>query len=123
MAPKAFNSKSLTAELRKLITQAHGWSEADGVITKGEALAQLIWQNALGYTEVLVDDEGNKKEIVHPYSQACIQLLFDRVEGKAGPVAVDNEGRVTAATKVSELARTRVNAMAAEATGDADSAE
>lgn len=115
MAAKPYSSKQLTKHLRELAAEAHTWSEECGVITKGEALAKLLWNKALGYEEETVDDEGVKKKQFHPPASWAIQLIYDRMEGKTPQAVPEDEGRIRAVDKVSELARSRVNALATTA--------
>ena len=112
MAKARYNSRQLTQHLRELAAQAHDWSEEDGAITKGEALARLLWKKALGYKEVKVDDEGNEKEEWRPPESWAIQLVYDRMEGKTPQAVTEDETRITAAEQVSELAKNRLTALA-----------
>jgi len=113
--PKAYNSKQITQHLREIAAMAHDWSEEDGMLTKGECLAMLLWRKALGYTEKVVDDEGNEKEIFHKPEAWAIQLVYDRMEGKVPQAVTDDETRsVKVKDEVSELAKSRLNAIAAE---------
>lgn len=114
--PQPYSTKQLTGHLRQLAAEAHDWSEQDGVITKGEALAALLWKKALGYSEEVDTPEGKKTVRIEPQAWA-IQLVYDRMEGKT-PVAVEeSETKVTAAEKVRELAKARLNDIAATEAG------
>jgi len=115
--PKKYNSRELTNHVRQLAAEAHDWSEADGVITKGEALARLLWRKALGYTEETVTDEGERKEVFHKPESWAIQLLYDRMEGKTPQAVPEDEDRIKAADRVRELAAGRLNSLAQEAVG------
>jgi len=115
--PKKYNSRELTNHVRQLAAEAHDWSEADGVITKGEALARLLWQKALGSTEQTEDDEGNPKQVFHKPESWAIQLLYDRMEGKTPQAVPEDEDRIKAADRVRELAAGRLNNLAEEAVG------
>lgn len=115
-----YNSRQLTNHLRELAAEVHDWEmEDDGegrVITKGEALARLLWQRALGYDEVKVDDEGREKRIKHDPAQWAIQLIYERMEGRSPQAIAEDENRRRAKDKVSDLAKARVNELAAQAT-------
>jgi len=115
MAAKAYNSRQLTKHLRELAAEAHDWSEEDGVITKGEALAKLLWKKALGYKEKTVDDEGNEKEVYHPPASWAIQLVYDRMEGKTPQAITEDDTRISAADRVRDLAKARLNSLASKA--------
>jgi hypothetical protein len=116
-SPRRYNTKELTNHLRELAAEAHDWTEAEGVLTKGEALARLLWRTALGWTEKKVDDEGTEQVVTHAPAAWAIQLVYDRMEGKT-PVAVEeNEQRLTAAERVSDLAKGRLNALTEQTVG------
>jgi hypothetical protein len=76
------------------------------LISKAERLARWLWYRALPHK----DDEGNT---VQP-DLRVVQLVMDRVEGKAGVVAEDkaNDGRETVPEKVSRLGVERLNKLA-----------
>lgn len=101
------NSKQLTLHLRELAAEIETIDDEGRTITRGEALARMLWKKALGYTEIGSD----KVEIYVKPASWAIQLIYDRMEGKA-PIAIpDDKGRLTTAGKVSELARARINSM------------
>jgi len=115
MSKPRYNSRQITEHLREIAAMAHDWSEEDGSLTKGECLARLLWRKALGWTETIVDDEGNKKEKYHKPESWAIQLIYDRMEGKAvNAQPEEDDRRMKAKDQVSELARNRVNALAKE---------
>lgn len=106
-----FSSRQLTKHLRELAAEAYTFGDDDSLITRGEALADLLWKKALGYTEIQKKDDGSKVEIYHKPESWAMQLIWDRMEGKA-PIAIpDEKGRQTVATKVDELERSRINSM------------
>ena len=70
------------------------------VITKMEALARKIWDLAL----------GKKIEDGEIPNHSAANLIFDRLEGKAKPVADDpGKKKITAAEKVTEQSKNRIN--------------
>lgn len=110
-----FGGKALTGELRKLAQEVHT-SAPDGTpITKEQALADLIWKQALGWEEVLRDENGSLTKKVHTPVAWAQQFLWERMEGKAPVAIAENEGGMKAADKVRSLAKDRVNALAAKA--------
>lgn len=119
---RRYNSRELTNHLRELAAEVHDWiMEEDGegkVITKGEALANLLWERALGYDEVKIDDEGNEKRIRHEPAQWAIQLVYERLEGRAPQAVTEDETRRKAKDRVDELAKQRINALATAAADD-----
>ena len=91
-------------ELHSTISDEEGNSVA---INNLDALARSVWMYALGREEKLRDGQMKK----HLPSQWAIGILFDRLEGKVMPtIAPDKSaGIVTAAEKVSELNKKRMN--------------
>lgn len=110
-----FGGKSLRAELRKLASEVSDQvDEAGDPLTNDQVLARMIWQQAKGWTEVIRDDNGNRKEIVHPPVAWCQQFLFEQIEGKA-PISVpDDIQGIRALDKVSDLAAQRLNGITAK---------
>lgn len=110
-------SKALSTELAKLASDVHSMSN-DGVpITNEQALAKLIWRTALGWVELVKDDEGKLKQKLHPPASWAMQYLYERLEGKAPIAAPDNSSGMRASEKVSKLAKDRVNQLAVAAAG------
>jgi len=107
---KKFNNRELTQHLRDLAVQVHDCTE-DGVITKGEALARLLFDKSLGYVQKQMDDEGKETEVYYKPEAWAIQLVYERLEGRAPQAVDEKEGRLTAAEKVSDLAKSRLNAL------------
>ena len=109
----------LSSHLRKIAQEETEFlkdPEGDRMVTKAEALAELMWKMALGYTETVVkagkDGTVAGAEIVHAPDRGMIQLIWDRVEGRAVPV---NEGlgkRRALPKKVSDANKERLNRMA-----------
>lgn len=116
--PRKYTSRELTNHVRQLAAEAHDWSMEDGAITKGEALARLLWKKALGYTEDIVTDEGEQQTVHHKPEVWAIQLLYDRLEGKTPQAVPEDDHRVKAADRVRELAANRINHLAEVAVGE-----
>lgn len=112
MALPKFAGAALTRELKKLASEVV--AEVEGTpLTREQLLAQMIWRQALGWTEVTTDNNGNRKEVYHPATQWAQTLVFERLEGKAAAAADPQAGeQVKAADKVRELARQRINQLA-----------
>lgn len=117
MAIGRLGSKALTGELRKLASEAVSITDDGTLVTREQLLAQMIWRQAMGWTEEVRDDEGNLIKKYHPPVAWCQQFLYERIEGKSQVVQPDNETGIKAADKVRELARDRVNAMATAKAG------
>lgn len=109
--PGRLATRALTGELKKLAAEVHTITDDGTPVTREQALANMIWRQALGWVEVIRDDEGNRKEIQHPPVAWCQQFLFERVEGKAPIAIVDETGGIKAADKVRQLAKDRINSL------------
>jgi hypothetical protein len=109
--------RALTEELRRLAGEAYTVNDGGDTLTRRDVLAEMIWKQALGWTEEVRDEDGNLKRVVHPPVAWCQQYLFERMEGKA-PVAAPDEGSsIKAADKVRDLARDRLNRLAVVKSG------
>lgn len=118
MARLRIHGKELTRHLRDLAAEAETLADSGDVVTKAEALARLLWRKALGYKETIRNREGTLVETDHLPESWAIQLIYERIEGKAVPTTTEDAGKVTAAEKVSELSRNRINALAGVAVGE-----
>lgn len=116
---KAASTRALTKYLNELGAQAHTIDDGGDPITREQALAELLWKLALGWTEYTKDEEGNRKEVKHPPVAWAIQYIYDRKEGRTAPTVMEDETRVRAADKVRDLAKNRVNQLASAAAGPA----
>jgi hypothetical protein len=115
MALPRYSSKELTKHLRALAMEAESLADSGETITKAEALSRLLWKKALGYTAMEMRGEADKRvmtEVYHPPESWAIQMIYERLEGKVPQSAVDDAGKTTAAERVSDLARTRINMLA-----------
>lgn len=108
-----YDTRALTNKLRELAAEVHDMDPDGTMVTRGEALASLLWNKALGYKEQFIDDDGDKAEIIHPPEAWALQLVYDRLEGKT-PVAIqEDSGKIKAKDKVGDLAKKQLNALAA----------
>jgi len=115
MSIKPYNSKQLTLHLRQIAAESETMLDDGRVITKGEALAILLWRKALGFVD---RDPKTGEEVVHKPESWAINLIFDRVEGKV-PLSVPDERQgLTASERVSDLAKLRINAHAVAAVSE-----
>ena len=89
--------------------------DADGndrMVTKAEAIAQLMWKKALGYKESITHDDGTVEERIYPPDKWAIDRLWDRMEGRAPLMNPDKKDRRTIADRVSEQGVNRINKIA-----------
>jgi len=104
-----YSSRQLTQHLREMAAEALTIDDEGSLVTRGEALAALLWKKALGYESV---DSETSEVTYHKPEAWAIQLIWERMEGKA-PVAIpDDKGIMKIAERVSELAKNRINSFA-----------
>ena len=107
----AYNSQQLTRHLREIAAECQTIDDEGNLITNGEALASMLWKKALGYHEAKTLADGTEKSVFVPPASWAIQLIYERMEGKA-PIAIpDDSKHQSAAAKVDELVRSRINSM------------
>jgi hypothetical protein len=112
-----YGTRALTSELKKLASEVHTITNDGTPVTREQALADMIWKLALGWTEVQRDEEGNAKKVIHPPVAWAMQYLFERIEGKAPQAITEDGGGIKAADRVRELAKDRINGLARVAAG------
>ncbi len=107
----------LSTKLREIAqegTEFDNRPDGGGMITKAEALARLMWKMALGHTtKVEVADKGII-ETIHAPDRGMIQLIWDRIEGRATPVNDNLHNKRKLPAKVSDANKDRLNNMAKE---------
>lgn len=85
----------------------------DRIATKAEALARQMWKDALGYREIVpvIDKDGKtigSNEVIHAPNRAMMELVFNRIEGRA-PIAVqEGDEKITVTERVSEEGKKRI---------------
>jgi hypothetical protein len=79
--------------------------------TKAEALARLIWRKALGFKDV---DPATGEERNFPPDKDMINLVYDRLEGKAG-IAENISGQGQLPKRISDITKNRLNKLANDA--------
>lgn len=101
----------LSAYLREISNEETEMVRVDGVdriATKAEALARNIWRDALGYSEMKKDKDGNLIELVHVPIRAAQCIVFDRIEGRAPASMSEGADKLTAAERVTEQSQKRI---------------
>lgn len=107
-----YGTRDLTNHLRELAAEAHDWTEEKGMITKGQALAELLWNRALGYNEKTISDAGVERVVKHEPLQWAIQLIYERLEGRATNFADEAKKKSGVRDKIDSMAKSRLNAIA-----------
>lgn len=79
--------------------------------TKVEALTRLMWKMALGYTETNIKGDVAVEKIVGP-DRGMMQLIWDRMEGRAAPVNDNLQKKRKLPAKVSDANKERANRIA-----------
>jgi hypothetical protein len=85
-------------------------SEDDRMISKAEMLARKMWRMALGYEELIVTDDGNKK-VQHAPDLKMAAIIMDRMEGRCGTATEDEVTRPTTASKITDQGKKRIAAI------------
>ncbi len=122
MAEKKKNSRAKANRLvSKYLTEMATVKDAcidDGeearMCTRAEKLAQIIWQNALGYTE---KDPKTDVTVIHVPSLAYLRILLERMEGKVQDVSATNSKK-SLAERVKDTTKSKLNKMAEQSTTD-----
>lgn len=101
----------LSKWLRQIAEEETEFIKDDGndrMVTKAEAIARLIWKKALGYSEKKINSKGVEVTENHPPDRTMINLLLDRIEGRA-PMSTDmGKKKQSIADKVSEQGAKRI---------------
>jgi len=105
----------LSGFLRQIAEEKTELIQKDGedtIASKAEALARLMWKLALGYTEILPTYKDGQlvghSEIIHAPDRYMMDLVFNRIEGRA-PVAIKEGGdKITVSERVSEEGKKRI---------------
>jgi len=114
--PKRYNTKQLSNHLRELAAEAETVLDDGTCLTKGEVLARLLFAKAIGSTDEVTDDEGNRKTVVNPPERWAAELVFDRLEGRVPQAITEDETRLKVADRVTELNKNRINALSKKVT-------
>lgn len=108
----ALTNKTISRYLEELGAQIHSVDDEGNPVTREHAIADLVWKMALGYTEKIRDlTTGQWKEVYRPPVAWAMELVWDRREGKVAQAQTEDVGKIKAADKVRDLARTRLNAL------------
>ena len=76
--------------------------------TRAEKLADIIWKNALGYTE---KNPKSDTEIVYGPSISYMKMLLERMEGKVQDVSA-TKSKKSLADRVKDTTKSKLNKMA-----------
>lgn len=83
------------------------------IVSKAEALARKLWDRAIGRRMRENPETGDVEIVEGDIDLDCVKILLDRIEGKTGVNAdVADANKVTAADKVSEVNKRRMNMLA-----------
>jgi hypothetical protein len=82
----------------------------DHMGTKAEALARIIWKNALGFKEL---DVKTNVEVERPPNLSYMKILLERMEGKIQDVSA-TRSKKSVADRVAETTKQSLNSMAEE---------
>ena len=85
--------------------------EGDRMVTKAEALARLMWKMALGHTTKVETADKGTIETIHAPDRGMMQLIWDRMEGRASPANENLQKKRKLPARVSEANKQRLNDM------------
>jgi len=108
---KKISRHAITQHLRELGNEVDQLRTVDGetqVITRVEALAELVWKRALGW----IEDLGGGKKTYHKPEPWAIQLIYERIEGRVPQVIPSEKSGATIADRVGDLGKQRINSQA-----------
>jgi hypothetical protein len=100
----------LSKFLRQIAEEVTELDQKDGedvLVSKAEKMARIMFKEALGYTEVEVNKNGGRKDIIHKPDKTMIGLIYERIEGRA-PLAQEGTGKQEIPDKVDEQAKKRI---------------
>jgi len=113
---KSRAGKLLSGYIRKIAMEQTEFiqhpDKGDVMVSKAEALARIIWKNALGFTSVDKEKVGGKlveTEISVPPDFRYIQLVYDRLEGKTVGQDKAEKPQRSLADKVTEQGTKSIN--------------
>ncbi len=104
---KTKSGQLLSHYLRQISEEVTEYAtDSDGevrMVTKAEALARMIWQDALGSEKIVKGIETKIAPV-----RAAQNIIFDRTEGRVPNSSVEGAEKLTAADKVSEQGAKRI---------------
>jgi hypothetical protein len=123
-----FSNRALTLKLREIMAEVYDSKLEDEkwtMTSKGERLAEILVDRAIGWKEevtVKTDVPGQVETTIvqHKPERWAIEMCYDRLEGKTPQALADETTALTAADKVEELSKSRINALTEEETKDGD---
>ena len=103
-------TNTLTRYIRKLGEEMHTVNDEGETLTRFQALAQLVWDRALGFTEE-IPETGER--VIHKPDKGFIGVIFDRTEGKVAQAApVGGKKKASLADRIGEQTKARLNRIA-----------
>ena len=86
-------------------------------VTNDEALARLMWQQALGYVQTVVNHDGSEQHRIYPPDRQAQQFIIERREGKQ-VVMDDKDKGITATDRIIDLVKDKLNLLADQSVTD-----
>jgi len=103
-------TRKLVDWLHDIGAEAFTIDEEGEIITKDEQLARMMFRMALGWEEK--DPDNPDRLVKHKPDKQMMMFIVERREGKSPMAKPDEAETATAAEKVSDLARARLNKLA-----------
>lgn len=79
----------------------------DRMATKAEKLARIIWEGALGCKDTKIV-HGERVDVIIPPDRSMINLIFDRIEGRAPMSTTDPRKKPTVSERITEQGKQRI---------------
>ncbi len=102
---RAKAGKLLTRFLEEIAEEQTELGDGEELITKAEALARLIWKRALGYTD---SDVKTGVDTVYAPESSKINIIFERIEGKAPMAGTEKADKLTVSERIKEVGKKRI---------------
>lgn len=106
---------SMLRDIAEEKTELGGTVDDPKMISKGEALARLIWKRGLGWTEQKSTTDG-LVDIEHQPDRVYVAILLDRLEGRVAAVEAGGKEKRKVSDKMGEQSKKRINSISKDAT-------
>lgn len=117
--PRPLSPGAIAKYIREVAAEVHTVDDDMNPVNKGEALARLLWDKALGH---YAKDPKTGEKVWHPPQKEAQFAILDRHDGKVGTAGDDTTSKFDTTRRVSELTKDLLNSLTAKVTSSGDSA-
>jgi len=107
-----YSARQLTKFLKELAMEMESMDDEGEIVTKGKALALLLFKKALGYYDIRKGEHGERVEVYHKPESWALQMIFERLEGRVPQAVLEEKGGPSIAEKIREISKAKANAFA-----------